>query len=151
CYDGTNFVRYTQKDGLAHENVCAVTSGQDGVLWFGTGSGSLSRFDGKSFVNLVDRDRGANLRALHITSDGAVWCATGNGLWRYDPDSIISFAPEDGLTGNNIGALKRGDRSLWIVAGSGLLRYDGHAFVDMARSPGLPQADFRNLERAADG
>ena len=44
-YDGTIWQTFTTKDGLANNDVRAVTQDSKGNLWFGTYGGGISRYE----------------------------------------------------------------------------------------------------------
>ena len=46
----------TVRDGLANNYVIAVYRELDNVMWFATHGGGVSRYDGKTFVNLTKSD-----------------------------------------------------------------------------------------------
>jgi ligand-binding sensor domain-containing protein len=45
------FEEITKKDGLASNNVNCIFKDSKGYMWFGTGDGGVSRYDGKTFHN----------------------------------------------------------------------------------------------------
>jgi ligand-binding sensor domain-containing protein len=42
---------YGPFDGLAHDTVNHVFVKPDGIMWLGTNSGGISRYNGKQFIN----------------------------------------------------------------------------------------------------
>jgi ligand-binding sensor domain-containing protein len=69
-YDGKMFVNFTEKDGLAYNDVRAICCAPNGNLWFGTQNG-VSRYDGEKFVTFRTEDGLAYNRmhnnAIHCT------------------------------------------------------------------------------------
>jgi sugar lactone lactonase YvrE len=49
-YDGMNWIHYTTKDGLVDNKICAIVTGSDGSVWFGTYDKGISRFDGHNWT-----------------------------------------------------------------------------------------------------
>jgi ligand-binding sensor domain-containing protein/signal transduction histidine kinase len=73
---------YTTLDGLADDGVSSLLEDSRGYLWIATNAG-VSRFDGSRFVNSLEDSGGASQVAE--APDGAIWAATGEGLFREDP------------------------------------------------------------------
>ncbi|MBP7866242.1 MAG: hypothetical protein KA419_09855 [Acidobacteria bacterium] len=138
-YDGYGFTRYTPDDGLPGLFVSDILETRSGDLWAAAGS-HLGRFRpdpgagrGPRFESFPATDAaGRPLGILRFVEgpDGAFWCGTGRGLFRYGrPGS------RDGLREVEVGL--RRDLShycavrdllfdpmgnLWIASGSGLIR-----------------------------
>ena len=88
------------------------------------------------------------IHALARDADGNVWLATGGqGLWRYDGNSLANFTAESGLPHNWVRALLAdADGNLWIgTDGAGLCRYDGTRFTTWTRRDGLPHNSITSL------
>ncbi|HXD93715.1 MAG TPA: two-component regulator propeller domain-containing protein, partial [Bacteroidia bacterium] len=47
-----DFRNYNVEDGLAQSQVNCIFQDSKGYMWFGTGGGGLSMYDGKTFKNL---------------------------------------------------------------------------------------------------
>jgi len=79
--DGST-VRYTEKDGLAYNEVRSVAIDHNGVKWFGTGDGVL-RYDGNNWTTLHTRyDPWIN---SIIEINNQVMCfGSENGIFTYD-------------------------------------------------------------------
>ena len=94
-------------DGLAHDEVYAVYQDSDGVMWFGTFGGGVSRYDGKAFVNFTTADGLAHdvVYAVHQDSDGVMWFGTYGGVSRYDGKRFVNFTTADGLAHDTVVAV----------------------------------------------
>ena len=139
-YDGQVFTNFTTQDGLADNCVWSLHRAPDGLMWFGTDGGGVSRYDfdtqatqskdGKTFVNFTDQDGLANnyIRTINHDSDGMMWFGTlggGCGVSRYDGETFVNFTIQDGLAGNPVPTIYRDDDGvLWFGTGSGVSRYD---------------------------
>ena len=129
-YDGEQFVTFTTEDGLADDDVHAITEDREGNLWFGTWTGGVSRYDGEWFVNFATQDGLADNNVHAITEDreGNLWFATWGGVSRYDGRVFQNLLERDGLTNNTVQQILQ-DRngSIWIATLGGITRYrPGH-------------------------
>ncbi|MEE8391039.1 MAG: two-component regulator propeller domain-containing protein, partial [Anaerolineae bacterium] len=68
--DGS-YVKYTTADGLADNDVRAVAIDGAGHLWFGTGGGGVSKFDGNTWTTYTTADGLAHNWVYDIAIDGA--------------------------------------------------------------------------------
>src|SRR6266404_152997 len=51
----------------------------------------------------------------HRCPEGAIWFATDNGVYRYEPHTVEAFTAADGLGPNPVrGLLATGDGALWL-------------------------------------
>ena len=93
---------FTTLDGLAHNAVMDIYRDPDGVMWFATRGGGISRYDGKEFLNFTTEDGLTNNYVWSICggSDDVIWFTTGSGVFRYDGREFVSFTTQDGLTGD---------------------------------------------------
>jgi hypothetical protein len=83
--DFPHFVNFTREDGLAYDSIWTIYSDPDGVMWFGTDGGGVSRYDGVAWTSLDTRDGLADnhVRAIHQDADGSLWFATHKGITHY--------------------------------------------------------------------
>ena len=49
-YDGANWTHFTVQDGLVDNKICAIVTGSDGSVWFGTYDKGVSRYDGHNWT-----------------------------------------------------------------------------------------------------
>ena len=81
---GLRFESITQKDGLSHSDIYAITQDLDGFLWFGSSDG-LNRYDGYDMVvyrnSLVDPNSISDnvIRSLLCDKAGDIWIGTISG------------------------------------------------------------------------
>ena len=87
-----------------------MTEDKTGNLWFGTGGGGVSRYDGKSFTTFTTAQGLANNFVCSITEDktGNLWFGTGGGVSRYDGKSFTTFTTAQGLANNGVVQHHRG-------------------------------------------
>ena len=165
--DGNQFLNFTTKDGLTDNNVRAIYSDKDGVMWFGTGIGSalvgrgVSRYDGKTFVNCTrspatsatDGLADNSVLAIYRDPDGVIWFGTWGGLSQYDEKSFVNLTTKDGLTHNNVRAIYRDkDGVLWFgTDGGGVSRYDGKTFLNFTTQDGLVNNSVWSIHQTPDG
>ena len=89
-YDGDTFTYFTQKEGLKHSSVWAITEDRYGNIWFGTDGGVtqfIPQVDGMEgqLVHYDAKNGFANDLVLSILEDesGQLWFGTFNGIWLY--------------------------------------------------------------------
>ena len=125
---GQAFTTFTTQDGLAENRVNSVAQDREGVLWFGTFTGGVSRYDGETFTTFTTHDGLAFNVVSSIIQDreGSLWFATlGGGVSRYDGETFTTLTTQDGLASNVVSSIIQ-DRvgSLWVTTdGGGVTRY----------------------------
>jgi signal transduction histidine kinase/ligand-binding sensor domain-containing protein len=149
CHDGTNFLWYSTKDGLAGGTVRVILSDAQNRLWV-AGSGGISRFANGRFQTLTSTNGlpDDNLFTVLRDNDGFFWLAGYSGLFRVSPDELEKalssnsgqvagelLGIDDGLRGFVQGPLllwgktiaaKGTDGRLWFSTGGGLAVIDPH-------------------------
>jgi ligand-binding sensor domain-containing protein len=76
-----------------------------GYLWFGTGGGGVSRYNGDSFTNFTIEDSLAVNNVSSILEDrkGRIWFGTRNGVIScYDGNDFVSLTEDDSLTYSHV-------------------------------------------------
>jgi serine phosphatase RsbU (regulator of sigma subunit)/streptogramin lyase len=159
--DFPHFVNFTTKDGLVHNWVYAIHRDPDGVMWFGTWGGGVSRYDGKGFINFTTKDGLANnfVNNIYRDPDGVMWFGTGSffveekgGVSRYDERTFVGFTTMDGLASNSVLATySDSDGVIWFATGNGISHYDGNAFVDSTVNDEVEDKTIRDMYRDPDG
>jgi signal transduction histidine kinase len=117
----------------------------EGVLWFGTQNGGLSRFTGERFFTFFKKD-GLPSDDIEIAAEdpsrGDLWLASSKGIFRVSKRQLedfrtgkikrisgTNFGPSDGLpsttiTGVSSSAGRTRDGRLWFSSGQGLTVVD---------------------------
>jgi len=115
--DGETWITYTTDDGLAHNRVSAIAVAADGALWFGTGGGGVSRFDGQTLraepqdeawttYTTDDGLAGNFVHSIAVAPDETLWFGTFNGVSRFDGRTLraepqgeawTTYTTDDGL------------------------------------------------------
>ncbi len=101
---------------------------KNGMKWFGTWGGGLSRFDGKHFKNYTTKEGlpGNIINAIEIDSEGIMWIGTNKGVSRYDGSTFKNFTKMDGLLGDYVFSIAIDqDGHKWFGTFGGLSRYTG--------------------------
>ena len=117
-----NYLYYSVNEGLSQASVFKIMQDSRGYIWLGTIEGGLSRFDGKSFLNLGLDDGlpGMVIRDLIEDSRGWIWVGTENGLAIYDGYTFRPVGPEQGLSGQIITSIYEDSNGvIWCGTGFG--------------------------------
>lgn len=128
---------YTTEQGLALDGVRGAATDHLGNLWFGTGGGGVSRYDGKSFITFTTAEGLANNLVWNVTEDhsGNLWFATyGGGVSRYDGKSFTTFSVSEGLASEFVfEVMQDHDGNFWFGCdGGGVCKYNGNRFIDFS-------------------
>ena len=120
------FQTLTIENGLLDCHVHAIHSDADGILWFGTDKGGVSRYDGKRIVNLTVEDGllSNKVLAIYRGTDGMLWFGTSEGISRYEKplrgfDTDSPTQPKS-PTQSGTASLRDGQRFLNITKEDGL-------------------------------
>jgi signal transduction histidine kinase/ligand-binding sensor domain-containing protein len=128
---------FTERDGLAQNQVFAVHRARDGAVWAGTLSRGVSRLKDGRFASYSTTDGLASntVTAILEAADGAVWFATPNGASVKSIDGWRRYSTADGLPSNDVNTLFEDSvRNMWIGTAAGLaVMHDGRM-----QSPDVP-------------
>jgi signal transduction histidine kinase/ligand-binding sensor domain-containing protein/DNA-binding response OmpR family regulator len=165
-FDGTNFVNFTEDDGLVGNNVITLLRAADGVMWFGTTRG-LCSYDETTFAHFTTADGLAwnDVLTCCAAPNGTVWLGSGTwgggrgGLSRYDGTELVSFGPTNGFLGQMVFSVRLGqDGRVWWACpsegtnvGTGIWCYDGTKFTTWQVADGLPGSYVNDVRPVADG
>jgi signal transduction histidine kinase len=114
---------FTERDGLAQNQVFATHRARDGAVWAGTIGRGASRLKDGAFTTYTTKDGLASntVAAVLETADGAVWFATPNGASVKSPAGWRRYSTADGLPSNDVNTLfEDSARTLWIGTAAGL-------------------------------
>ncbi len=119
---------FSTDDGLAMDDVMCGYRDAEGVLWFGTNGGGISRYDGSGFVNHTTAHGLPDNVILSIGGDrrGSLWIGTSTGgLCKFDGHRFTTIALNDatGLAKGITGVVEDREGALWVgTRGRGIYR-----------------------------
>jgi signal transduction histidine kinase len=134
---------YTETDGLAQDNVFAVSQSRDGSVWAGTLNGGLSRLLHGKFTSyrVADGIASNTITSILEGRDGTMWFATPQGLSSLTENSLSksslsksslsknvwhTYRIRDNLPSENINCLLEDSTgTLWVGTTGGLALRDG--------------------------
>ncbi len=85
---------YTTDDGLPMDDIMCAYLAANGMLWFGTNGGGITRYDGRSFTNYTMAHGLPDNTILSLNGDrkGHIWIGTSTGgLCRFDGHRFTTF------------------------------------------------------------
>lgn len=155
--DAADVEKLKANPGMNPYDVYSVHRDRDGIIWIGTESRGVYKWDGKAFTWFRDKELDkAAVRAVFKDSRGNAWFGnSGVGLFRYDGKELRNFGDDNNI-GNRTwlqGALIRipgtigdphaivedGKGILWIGAfDSGVWCNDGKTMTNFTMKDGLP-------------
>ena len=99
-----NFKNYNVEDGLAQSQVLCVFQDSKGYMWFGTGGGGASMFDGKTFKDFTPENGAISNTIYSITEDKNqnMYFGTYDGLQIKNKFQDLRFDSTKGLPHNTI-------------------------------------------------
>jgi len=153
-YDGNELIKFTTKDGLAGDSVCAIHRDPDGMMWFGTKGGGASRYDGKTFFSITTKDGLPNdyVNVIHRDHAGVMWFGTDGGVSRYNGKEFVNFAKEDGLAHNFVNSIYQDiNKVMWFGTEGGVSAYDGIAWTSLDTRDGLAGKSVTSIIQDSEG
>ncbi|MEN1728302.1 MAG: two-component regulator propeller domain-containing protein, partial [Pseudomonadota bacterium] len=121
--EGNSFQQWSQaENGLASDNISAITLTPDGEVWAASFGAGLNRIRGGE-VEVYGREAGLpseHLFALELDSEQRLWVASSVGISVLDEGVFRNFSPEDGLPAAAIRQLFGDSQGrLWIGSNGG--------------------------------
>jgi len=99
-----HFINFTKKEGLSNNYILCILQDKNNNIWFGTGGGGVSKYDGKSFTYFTEKEGLSNNHVLSILQDknDNLWFGTRFGLSKLKTGNMIlkSNNPELSLFNN---------------------------------------------------
>jgi ligand-binding sensor domain-containing protein len=118
---------------------------QKGNMWMGTFFNAIYKFNGKSLLNLQNKEGvvGNNIRDIVEDGAGNIWFASNDGLLQYDGSKFTNFTVKEGLVCAEVTCLVI-DKSgvMWIGTEDGLCFFNGKSFTPFV----LPPADISGFD-----
>ena len=92
-YDGKDWTRYTNNDGLAADEILSSAATADGSVWFGTYQG-LSRYYRDEWTTFTTQDglQSDAVYSLQVGKDGTMWLGHFEGITEFDGSNWKSIA-----------------------------------------------------------
>ena len=139
---GRVFTNFSVAEGLPNNQVFCITEDKNGNLYFGTGGGGLSRYDGKAFTSFSTKEGLANNTVFGICEDskGDFWFGTyEGGASRYDGKSFTTYSLKEGLPNSEVNCIfEDKNKNMWFCTyGGGISRFDGKTFSNYSTRNGL--------------
>lgn len=134
-WDGTNFNRFTTRDGLCNNTINAICRGVGGEMWLGTASGLTQWKDGR-FINYAAKDSSLNVMilSLYLDAQKTLWIGTkGRGLLTLRDGAVHDFTGECGLLSDSIySILEDNHTNLWLNSSRGIFRVNKNQIESVA-------------------
>lgn len=150
----TNYITdvFNEDTGLPTGEANAVVQGADGYLWIGS-YGGLIRYDGSIFTDYSSRLASSAIRALFVSSDGALCIGTNDaGAYRMKDDHFTQIMPgDDAHSFLCVRDFCEGpDGTVYVASTTGVGTLDGDS-VRPYDYPALDGEHFLNILLDADG
>ncbi len=141
--------------GLYSSQVVSMLEDRFGRIWFGTGGGGVSVYDGQSFTNLTREEGLCESMILSMIEDsrGNIWLGSnGEGLIMFDGRTFIHYTENDGLISNTIQDIHE-DRqgNIWFTQGGGICRFSGENIIHYSRMQGLFSRGIQTIMEDGQG
>ena len=132
--------RFQTVPSLLGYTITAVTQTADGVIWLGSKSEGLFRYERGQTFHLSTRNGLLSdvVLALAADHDGSLWIGTPDGLNHLKNGKITSFTSSDGLPDDFIRSLFSDiDGTLWVGTRRGLAHWSDNRWTVLSLRDGL--------------
>lgn len=135
-----SFRNFSVDDGVAQSQVYALLQDHQGNIWMGTRGGGISKFDGKEFEHISQRNGLVNnyIHKIKQGSDLRIWIATNNGVSAYDGEKFTNYSLPTGkgnLTVYDLAIQKNG--TIWLGTNLGVYAIENDQLVEKNKPFGM--------------
>ena len=142
-----NFKNYNTRQGLPQSQVLAIFQDRNGVMWFGTNSGGVGRYDGNDFSTISTNDGLINDDVYSIAEDhlGNLLFGTNKGLSVYNGGSFKNYAKPQGLENSSIFKLLQDNDVTWIGTQEGVYQYCKGSIIPFRKNKLLDKSSVYSI------
>lgn len=129
---------------LAAINIAGIMEDRNGNIWFASSAKGVFRYDGKTIINIADKEGLGENYAGGMVQDntGNMWFTMKSGICKYDGKTFTEYTAKDGLGGTEIwGIIIEQTGTIWVTARGSTTRFD----------PSVPLPDAFTVFTSADG
>ena len=154
-FDGENFKRFTQVDGLSNNNLKCVIEDRDGNLFMGSDGGGLIKYTDDNFVSYTKKNGLSSNIIMSIIQDDEkdLWLSSyDEGISKLTKTSNITYTVNEGLPNNTVWcSFKSKDGSLWFGTSIGVVHLVDDGFVIYGEKEGLNAKKIYALNQRDNG
>lgn len=154
--DGRVVELFSRERGFESDSILSLYETPDRSVWVGTfDDGALQLREGR-VVRRLDTQSGLlgtnQVKAITMTSDGAMWFGTSNGLVRERDGVLTRFDQARGLPSDFVIVLTAApDGSLWVGTSKGIARIVGDRIEPLALTPAVDAENVFDIDVDAYG
>jgi signal transduction histidine kinase/ligand-binding sensor domain-containing protein/CheY-like chemotaxis protein len=150
------WTNFTQKDGLASNDLSCVFQDSDNNLWIGSYKGGLSRFANGKFSVFNEKMGLTNnfVKVIYEDKEGSLWIGTyRGGLNRFRDGTVVTYSTYHGLSKNLVRSIFCDSRNnIWIgTTGGGLNKFYNDTFELFSTQTGLSEDRIWSICEGRDG
>jgi ligand-binding sensor domain-containing protein/signal transduction histidine kinase len=139
------------EQGMNSSHVLSILEDKHGNLWFGTGGGGVSMYNGETFMHYTEKEGLSNNLVWSILEDsqGNLWFGTySGGVCMFNGEIFTHFTEKEGLSNRRVRSiLEDSQGNLWFGTWKGgVSRYDGDTFTHFTEKEGLSNHILSMLE-----
>ena len=108
-------------------NIADIMEDKSGNIWFASSNKGVFRYDGKTIINIAEKEELSENYAGGIAQDnsGNMWFTMKGGICKYDGKTFTSITTKEGLGGSEVwGIYIEKSGIIWITARGSTTRYD---------------------------
>ena len=145
-FDGVEFRKWYEEDGLPNNRVNALSQSRDGIIWIGTDAG-LAYLENDSIYSpdIFEPVSESVVLSIYEDTGGAIWVATeGNGLWKLETSrEFTNVSTQHGYRNMMVRTVvEDSEQVIWVGTSEGLFSYDGTNFKKHRSTEGIPEVQL---------
>jgi len=142
--------------GMNSSHVLAIMEDSHGNLWFGTGGGGVTMYNGITFTHFTEKEGLANNIVWSILEDrhGNLWFGTyGGGVSMYDGKFFTHYSEKEGLSDNHIRSMMEDSQgNLWFGTwNGGVSKYNGETITHFTEREGFSNNSVNSIFEDSHG
>ncbi len=146
----TNMNYLDVDQGMNSSYVLSILEDSHGNLWFGSGGGGVSKYNGETFTHYTKKEGLSDDLVYSSLEDrhGNLWFGTYlGGVSMYNGETFTHFTENEGLSDNSIFSIVEDQHgNLWFgTGGGGVSKYNGETFIHLTSNEGLSNNIVRSI------